>query len=67
MDLKGNIFVHYINNILNYCINNNIPIINFINIRPHDMVPLDNMKEDFSKCLSNNVGFKGFGLKPESL
>lgn len=25
------------------------------------------MKEDFNKCLSNNVGFKGFGLKPENL
>jgi len=29
--------------------------------RPHDWVALDNMKSDFLKCLTNPIGFKGFG------
>jgi aconitate hydratase len=35
--------------------------------RPQDRVALSDMKSDFSKCLSNKVGFKGYGLKPEQL
>jgi len=35
--------------------------------RPHDRVPVSQMKPDFNKCLSNPVGFKGFGLKLEQL
>jgi len=30
--------------------------------RPHDYVPLKEMKKDFSACLSNKVGFKGYGI-----
>lgn len=30
--------------------------------RPHDKVEMDNMKTDFNKCLTNPVGFKGYGL-----
>lgn len=30
--------------------------------RPHDRVPLKDVKEDFLKCLPNKVGFKGFGV-----
>ena len=30
--------------------------------RPHDKVDMDNMKNDFQACLTNPVGFKGFGL-----
>jgi aconitate hydratase len=33
--------------------------------RPHDRVSLTNMKTDFSKALTNKVGFKGYGLKEE--
>lgn len=33
--------------------------------RPHDRVPLSNMKTDFTNALTNEVGFKGYGLKPE--
>jgi aconitate hydratase len=33
--------------------------------RPHDRVPLSNMKTDFTNALTNKVGFKGYGLKPE--
>lgn len=33
--------------------------------RPHDRVPVEDMKADFRLCLTNKVGFKGFGL-PES-
>lgn len=33
--------------------------------RPHDKVSLENMKKDFNDCLTNKVGFKGFGLKEE--
>lgn len=35
--------------------------------RPHDRVTLTTMKSDFSSCLSNPIGFKGFGLKPDEL
>lgn len=30
--------------------------------RPHDRVPLTKMKTDFTSCLTNKLGFKGFGL-----
>lgn len=33
--------------------------------RPHDRVDFANMKNDFNSCLTNNVGFKGFGLAEE--
>lgn len=33
--------------------------------RPHDAVKLKTMKEDFNSCLTNKVGFKGYGL-PEA-
>jgi aconitate hydratase len=31
--------------------------------RPHDHVKLHDVKSDFLKCLTNPVGFKGFGLQ----
>jgi len=33
--------------------------------RPHDRVEMSKMKQDFSDCLTNDVGFKGFGLTAE--
>ncbi|KAJ1389561.1 Aconitase/Iron-responsive element-binding protein 2 [Sesbania bispinosa] len=30
--------------------------------RPHDRVPLKDMKADWHACLDNKVGFKGFGI-----
>jgi len=30
--------------------------------RPHDRVELDNMQTDFQACLTNAVGFKGYGI-----
>ena len=30
--------------------------------RPHDRVPVSNMKADFGQCLQNPVGFKGFNI-----
>lgn len=33
--------------------------------RPHDKVDMDNMKNDFEACLTNPVGFKGFGLQQD--
>jgi len=33
--------------------------------RPHDHVLLSNMKNDWQSCLTNKVGFKGFGLTQE--
>lgn len=33
--------------------------------RPHDKVLLSEMKKDYNECLTNKVGFKGFGLTPE--
>lgn len=35
--------------------------------RPHDHVTLKNMYEDWHKCLSTPIGFKGFGLPQEKL
>uniref|UniRef100_A0A7N0TV52 Aconitate hydratase n=1 Tax=Kalanchoe fedtschenkoi TaxID=63787 RepID=A0A7N0TV52_KALFE len=34
--------------------------------RPHDRVPLKNMKADWHACLDNRVGFKGFAVPKES-
>jgi aconitate hydratase len=33
--------------------------------RPHDYVPLSNVKADFKKCIESPVGFKGFAI-PEA-
>jgi len=35
--------------------------------RPHDRVDFTNMKNDFNNCLTNDIGFKGFGLENEDL
>lgn len=35
--------------------------------RPHDRVSVVDMKIDFKNCLTNKVGFKGFGLSPEKV
>lgn len=35
--------------------------------RPHDRVAVSTMKKDFAECLTNKVGFKGFGLHPEKI
>lgn len=35
--------------------------------RPHDRVAMSDMKKDWSACLTNKVGFKGFGLKEEAV
>jgi len=35
--------------------------------RPHDYVPLKEMKQDFENCLKNPVGFKGYAVDPEQL
>ncbi|XP_059473921.1 cytoplasmic aconitate hydratase-like isoform X2 [Neocloeon triangulifer] len=35
--------------------------------RPHDRVSVSDMKQDFLQCLTNKVGFKGFGLNSNSL
>lgn len=32
--------------------------------RPHDRVPLSDIKRDFAACVPNKVGFKGFGVAP---
>ncbi|OIW04054.1 hypothetical protein TanjilG_24165 [Lupinus angustifolius] len=34
--------------------------------RPHDRVPLKEMKADWIACLDNKVGFKGFGIPKEA-
>ncbi|CAL9780657.1 unnamed protein product [Musa acuminata subsp. burmannicoides] len=34
--------------------------------RPHDRVPLKEMKSDWQTCLDNKVGFKGFAVPKES-
>ncbi|MCL7049997.1 hypothetical protein MKW94_002133 [Papaver nudicaule] len=34
--------------------------------RPHDRVPLKEMKADWHSCLDNKVGFKGFAVPKES-
>eukprot|EP00270_Netrium_digitus_P005282 TRINITY_DN1694_c0_g1_i4.p1 TRINITY_DN1694_c0_g1~~TRINITY_DN1694_c0_g1_i4.p1 ORF type:complete len:713 (+),score=224.00 TRINITY_DN1694_c0_g1_i4:131-2269(+) len=33
--------------------------------RPHDRVPIKDMKEDWHNCLDNPVGFKGFAIPKE--
>lgn len=35
--------------------------------RPHDHVDLHTMQKDFTDCLKNKVGFKGFGISEEKL
>uniref|UniRef100_H2ZQT0 Cytoplasmic aconitate hydratase n=2 Tax=Ciona savignyi TaxID=51511 RepID=H2ZQT0_CIOSA len=35
--------------------------------RPHDRVAVKAMKEDFTQCLTNKVGFKGFGIPADKL
>jgi len=35
--------------------------------RPHDRVPVEDMQSDFKKCLTNQIGFKGFGLTEDKL
>jgi len=35
--------------------------------RPHDRVTLKNMKSDYQSCLTNKVGFKGFGLAQDQV
>lgn len=35
--------------------------------RPQDRVSVTDMKQDFKACLTNKVGFKGFGLTPDKL
>jgi len=30
--------------------------------RPHDLIPLTHMKNDFQECIKNKVGFKGFEI-----
>lgn len=35
--------------------------------RPQDRVSVSEMKKDFQACLTNKVGFKGFGLSPSQL
>jgi len=35
--------------------------------RPHDRVAVSSMPQDFISCLKSEVGFKGFGIKKESL
>ncbi|GMI83441.1 aconitase 3 [Hibiscus trionum] len=34
--------------------------------RPHDRVPLREMKSDWNSCLNNKVGFKGFAVPKEA-
>ena len=35
--------------------------------RPHDKVDMENMATDFQACLTNPVGFKGFGIPEDKL
>ena len=35
--------------------------------RPHDRVAVADMKQDFQNCLTNKIGFKGFGIPSEAL
>ncbi|XP_037091683.1 cytoplasmic aconitate hydratase-like isoform X2 [Pollicipes pollicipes] len=35
--------------------------------RPHDRVAASQLRDDFLRCLSAEVGFKGFGVRPERL
>lgn len=35
--------------------------------RPHDRVAVSDMKSDFRHCLTNKIGFKGFGIAEDKL
>ncbi|XP_076340809.1 LOW QUALITY PROTEIN: cytoplasmic aconitate hydratase-like [Tachypleus tridentatus] len=35
--------------------------------RPHDKVPISEMRKDFLQCLSNKIGFKGYGIPHSKL
>ena len=35
--------------------------------RPHDKVPLSEVKKDFQECLTNKIGLKGFGVPEDKL
>ena len=35
--------------------------------RPHDRIALSGVKKDFTDCVPNKVGFKGFGIAPEKV
>lgn len=35
--------------------------------RPHDRVPLTDVKRDFTACVPNKVGFKGFGIPADKV
>ena len=35
--------------------------------RPHDRVPLSDVKKDFTACVPNKVGFKGFGIQADKV
>jgi aconitate hydratase len=35
--------------------------------RPHDRVPLSNVKKDFAECIPNKAGFKGFGVPADKV
>lgn len=35
--------------------------------RPHDRVPLSNVKKDFTACVPNKPGFKGFGVPADKV
>ena len=35
--------------------------------RPHDRVPLSNIKKDFTECVPNKAGFKGFGVPADKV
>lgn len=35
--------------------------------RPHDRVPLSNVKKDFNTCIPNKAGFKGFGIPADKI
>ncbi|CAI9278116.1 unnamed protein product [Lactuca saligna] len=37
-----------------------------VNYKPHDRVPLKDMKADWHSCLGNKVGFKGFAVPKET-
>jgi aconitate hydratase len=35
--------------------------------RPHDRIPLSNVKKDFTECVPNKPGFKGFGVSQDKI
>jgi aconitate hydratase len=35
--------------------------------RPHDRVPVSQMKKDFNECIPNKAGFKGFGVPADKV